>query len=713
MAVRNPLWRPGGCCARVSVDMNPRLRWLVAVWMGGLVSGGVIAEETLPELLDEAAQAPRVLTLQAEAERARAREDRESAAGGWELFGSAGAGRYDEPVAADIDRRYSGARAAVGVRRPLLGSHEQQQRANRLAQGEAEAAGYRHEQQLQDVRRELAEAYARLWHAQRSRALSRAMLSVEDGVERSLQDRSEQQLMREDEVARLQQTLDVAHMDKDRSAIRVAEARLDLEGLLGRTVVLEQAAAWFDPHELACPRQAVEVVPGVRMLQAKLESAEEREAWTRFGALQSSLQFRYTATYEDDVERSGDGLEVVWTASLPFRALGGGSPLRRELQAEQHQLEYQRLQALRAAQQRLELAERRLAVHQRRLESRTADLERAGRGLRIAQDRVEDALAMPWEGVLPARAEYYRAATAWLDTALEIWLAQIGCERLATEKPRSLEQVEQARQALEERTPRSRSPQEGDVRVYLWQSESAIAQRDPAFWTVLERAGAEHIWLSLDGGQINQYADDAEVLERFMSEAQSRGVSVGLLLGEPTWVLPEYRGDLVAIIQSLAHLDFADLHLDIEIDQLDPEADARHDLLAGWLDTVAAAVDVSPWRVGISAHPRDFGDPERCLGCEFAELGVDEIALMIYVTRPETLKARLDPILRREVGLGWVLAQSVERELPEENSWFWHGWDAMQSGLRAALEPLGHRAMPVAIQSYSDLRDMWADEDPL
>ncbi|WP_026289305.1 TolC family protein [Thioalkalivibrio sp. ALMg11] len=693
--------------------MTIRSTLLAAVWLAGLAAaGGVQAGDTLPGLLEEAPQAPLLLAEQAEVERAQAQQDRQYETHGWELFGSAGGGTFDEPVAAGINRRYTGTRATVGVQRPLLGSDEQQRRAIWQARGEAGAAAYRYEQQLQEVRRDIGEQYARIWHAQRAQALSSAMLSVEGELERSLQDRRDQQLMRDDEIGRLQQGLDVARLDADQSAISEDEARLELEGLLGRQVSLPRAPAWFDPQRMTCPLQETDGAPGVRAVEAELESAVERERLTRFNALQSNLQLRYTSTYEDDVSRMGSGLEFVWTVSIPLRAFGGESPLRRELQAEQRRLQHLRAAAQGAALQRQDLAERRLEVHQRRLQAVTAELKRAERSLRVAQERTDDALAVPWEELLPARAEYYRAARARLDATLEIWLAQIACDQFVTEQPRRLERVAQARQVLGASVEAIASLG-GPVRIYLWQSAPVIAGRDPAFWPVLERAAVEHIWLSLDGDQIGRYVSSADPLERFIREARRRGVSVGLLLGEPTWTLPEHRKDLVAIIESLAHVDFADLHLDIEIDQLNRYVHDRDWLLEEWLQTVAAAANASPWRVGISAHPRDFGDPDRCLGCEFAERGVDEIALMTYATRPQTLEAQLEPILQRGAGVDWVLAQSVERALPPENSWFQHGWNAMQSGLNAALEPLGRRELPIAIQSYSDLKDMWADEDSL
>nr|WP_244270832.1 TolC family protein [Thioalkalivibrio sp. ALJ1] len=684
----------------------------VCCLLGVALGGSVGAGDRLPELLEDAVYSPSLLAEQAEADRLRAQQDRQYESHGWELFGSAGAGRFEEPVAAGINRRYTGTSASVGVQRPLLGSDEEQRRAFLQAQGEAGAAEYRYREQLQEIRRDIAEAYARVWHARRVQALSRALQSVEADLEGALRERRDQQVMREDEIGRLQQTLDTARMDADQAAIDEEEALLELESLLGRPVHLRQVPAWFDPDRTTCPLQEAHQAPEVRAVEVELQSAVDREELTRFDTLQSNLQFRYSSTYEDDVSRLGGGLEFIWTVSIPLRSFSGDSPLRRELQAEQRRLEHLKTEARGSVQQRQSLAERRLSVHQRRLENRAAEVDRAARSLRVAQDRTEEALAVPWEEVLPARADYYRAAKDWLDASLEIWLAQVGCDQLATDQPRSLEREAQARHQLGEPV-QATLPLSGPARLYVWQSEPVITGRDTDFWPIVERAGVDHVWLSLDRDQIDRYGETATDLERFLGEAEGKGVDVGLLLGEPTWTLPDYRDDLLDTIRDLAHIGFSDLHLDIEIDQLDSEPHDRDWLLEEWLATVAAATGVSPWRVGISAHPRDFGQADRCLSCEFADRGVDEIALMAYVTRPASLRDRLEPILAREPGLDWVLAQSVERVLPPENSWFQHGWSAMREGLQAALEPLGQSQLPIAIQSYSDLKDMWADEDSL
>ncbi|WP_018868462.1 MULTISPECIES: TolC family protein [unclassified Thioalkalivibrio] len=682
----------------------------------GLLLAGLLpvaaAADSLPQLLDAAEQAPSLLADQAAFERAEALRERRHQEGGWELFGNVGAGTYREPVVEGINRRYRGGSGSIGVRRPLLGTDEQQRRAQWQAQGEAGAAWYRYEEALQSLRRDIAEAYAQVWHARQQQRLSQSMLAVAPELDRALGERRDERLMREDEVAALKRMLDGARLDADEAAMEEREARVELEALLGRTVRLDATPAWFDPSRASCPAPDFEAAPEVLALEEELRAAEKRESLTRFHALQSDVQLRYNSTYEDDVSRLGSGLEIVWSVAVPLRALRGENALRREVRAEQSQLRYERAAATDAVAQRRELARERLGIHKRRLDASGRDMENAAQALKVVQERAQSGTAGSWDEVLSAREAFYRAAHGWLDAALGVWRAQIGCDRLASDRPQPVSRMKDARGVLEEGLVRE-SMLPGPVRIYLWDSEPVIQGSDPDFWPILDRAGVDHVWLSLDADQIARYAERPDALEALMGRARDRDVEVGLLLGEPTWVFPKTRQDLLDIIRKLERIGFADLHLDIEIDQLDTEAYGRERLLDYWLETVEAVAEITPWPVGLSAHPRDFGQPDRCLVCEFEEMGVDEVALMTYVTQIDGITQRLEPVLDRDSAVTITLAQSVESALPARNSWFHHGWEPMTRDLRAAMDVLDEPRLPVAIQSYSDLKDMWADEDTL
>ena len=89
-----------------------------------------------------------------------------------------------------------------------------------------------------------------------------------------------------------------------------------------------------------------------------------------------------------------------------------------------------------------------------------------------------------------------------------------------------------------------------------------------------------------------------------------------------------------------------------------------------WLATIQAARNISPWPVGVSIHPRYF-DPENGwpdLGPSLIRIGVSEVALMIYVTDAEMVRARASRIMEEMPQLRFSVSQSVEPSLSSQES---------------------------------------------
>lgn len=687
-------------------------RILLVIGLASSTATTMAASERLPDLLAETGRSPVIVAERAEVDRTEAALNRTRAEHGWQLFGAVGAGRFDEPVAEALERRYSAARATVGVQRPLLGSDEAQRREIVAAEGLHGEARQLYLSASQSLQKRVAEAYARYWHAHQQQRLAEAMIALEAELERSLGERRRAGVMRADEQARLMRLLDAAFINVEEAELAEHEAERFIQAALDRPVHLGAPEAWVDLAARDCRVVEPASAPEVQAVQERLKTTAERKALTRHQAVQSNVQLAYRATYEDDVNSMGNGLEIVWTVSMPFGMFGRENDLRHELESEQSGWEARLKEARARVEQRQAVAERQLSIQQRRLEMRAARLERAEQTMAVALRRSEPGQGRDWQEWLPAKAEFYQASVDWLNAALAVWLAQIDCDRLATDAPRSLPTLER----VMERMSGSASADgglSGPVRLYLWNSAPVLAGDDRDFWSTVERSGVNHAWISLDAGQIERYSAEPRELTAFIERARERGLGSGLLLGEPLWTLPEYRPHLLDIVASLRGLPFQDLHLDIEIDQLEVDAYGRETLIEHWMDTLAAVVERSPWPVSVSAHPRDFGTGERCLSCELAAVGVSELALMIYTTRQDTLVSRLGAVLREAPDLTVTLAQSVERELPAKNSWFHHGWSSLRSGIAGVREDVGRADLPVALQGYTDLSMLWRHENTL
>ena len=180
-------------------------------------------------------------------------------------------------------------------------------------------------------------------------------------------------------------------------------------------------------------------------------------------------------------------------------------------------------------------------------------------------------------------------------------------------------------------------------------------------------------------------------LQSFVRTAERRGFGVRLLLGEPSWILPEHRGDLIAFLKALSGLPFAGVNLDLEPNQLDEAGLGTTYLLEELLKTLADAKLASPWPVALSIHPcymaAPLGDIDFATALE-ERLGLDEVVLMTYVVSRERVLQIVMPILDAHTGLRFGVAQSVEPFLTSEESHAGIGYAEFQGRMKALAEGL-------------------------
>lgn len=249
-----------------------------------------------------------------------------------------------------------------------------------------------------------------------------------------------------------------------------------------------------------------------------------------------------------------------------------------------------------------------------------------------------------------------------------------------------------------------------DATVYVWNSQLLLdrSKIDLTFWKQFHPHGINRLLLSLDGQQIKNLAfqENKTDLLNFIARAGEKNIRVELLLGEPLWILPKYRRDLLEIIQKVKDIPFTGLHLDLEPNQLDQNRHGNKYLLTQLLHTLQSVKKVSPWPVGLSIHPR-YLDPHKnqlCLGCALSNLEINEAILMIYVANPVRVAQLALPILSRFPEISFSIAQSVESILSIEESYATRGRKQFQTRmreLRAAMVPAANFTT-IAIQSWED-----------
>lgn len=712
-------------------------RWVPGVLMLVALSCGAYARAeapavSLPALEQRLQAAPAVLAAAAELEQSMRTMEAEEASAGWKAFGSAGAGYAQEVVDENRTRDYTRASARAGLRYPLLGTRLKEQ-LNLLA---AEARTWENRRLLELAQREslaaLRSSYVAYWAAERRVELSRAFLQGRDVLERVLAERRAKGLLLESDRLEFMTAFEMA--GRTIAAARPVQKRsAAVMAMLSRSDVPEGT-------KLADP-----VLPAPCRDEPQLKATvldSHPELVLRRGRIEEQagrLRLANGSDLNANVEVGGFG-----STDLPGMDPGYGVGVALNLELP---LGYARADQARGAAARAALRKSQFDLN-RRSDELVADaveaVERAHAAaaeVRFARGRVMAALEALREhqlrsGYLPgdtleklqqSRFQYYRTSLDLIDSEAGELMVRATLLALAPacgpEPPGDTppdgsvigrDPVHPDWLAWPKELPRDAAtaplaPARAALGVYLW--ESADWLEGGGDWEALRTFGVDRILLSLDARQIRAAGTPAGAgrLRALLSRARTTGVAVDLLLGEPLWILPGHRQDLLRIIQRLKDFAFDGLHLDLEPDQLDARRYSRDYLAAQLLHTLQAAARVSPWPIGISIHPRYFDRRtiQFCLGCALPQVPVAETALMIYTSNPEEAARRAAAVMTEYPGLRISIALSVEPSLERSESLA----DRGRSGLNEAMAVLRNRLSgrgldSILIQSWTHVEAM-------
>lgn len=248
--------------------------------------------------------------------------------------------------------------------------------------------------------------------------------------------------------------------------------------------------------------------------------------------------------------------------------------------------------------------------------------------------------------------------------------------------------------------------------VYVWDASSFLApETRVSSLNELKAKGFDHFLISFTGKQIKNFENyyNRMELEDLLLSAESMGIRADLLLGEPTWLYPEERKHLIRIVEKMKKFKFKGLHLDIEPDSLPGAEGKREELFGLLMDTLKEVKDISDMSLSISLHPRYLEGDLGLLSLRgFAKLGLEYIAVMIYTANSDTAIGRMRNIMLLYPSLNFYLAQSVERVLPFEESYFSSGADVYKESMENIIGTLSNIRMfrGVIIQAWEDIGGM-------
>jgi len=718
-------------------------------WIGATFGGSKISLAELEERIDAS---PQVLAAVAELECQINLYEREQALSGWKVIAGVSNGTYRESTDVDRTRDFNQASVRLGLRYPLLGSRAREQLNILRAEARTWESRMRAELTARIGLNALRTHYVDLWAGMRRIQLSEAFLEGRETLEGLLAARTAQGFLLDADRQEFLTAFELAlrNIANARGLRQRAFAVIDL---LTRS---DLSALEADAPELATPcldearlrARILEGHPELALHRGLVNEQMSSHRLTSGSEIDASLDLAGSASIDYPEGEPGYGLALSFNVQFPAGLAKAGEARRRsdeaslrkarfDLDVKAGQLQADASHALeqyRAAQANLSFARQRVKA------ARESVRERQLRADHLPGDTLEQ--------LQRSRFQYYQTGMDLIDAealllhsqAALLLLEPEGCGETATAPPGDLTASVAKDDPLElhwfswprkpsriahtppghaaeipgpVQGPNARAVQKRSKAVYLWESAPWLygSLACEAAMKGFSDLDIDRILISMDRRQIDaaSKSEGAGRVRELLRCAHGSGVRVELLLGEPTWILPDFRQDMLAIIHSLKDIPFDGLHLDLEPDQLDMDHYSREYLLSELIHTVQAAREVSPWPLGLSVHPRYF-DPTAfkvSLGSALEAAGVAEVALMVYIADADKVARRVSPILKENPALHFSVAMSVEPELSPAESFAVQG----RAALRKAMDRLAGRLTQknfggFVIQSWKHLEAM-------
>ncbi|QEY60194.1 TolC family protein [Pseudomonas sp. C27(2019)] len=620
----------------------------------------------------------------------RQRQDNTS----WMLFGGADTGRYRDLEESGL-QKYEGFGGQLGLRYPLLGAMQARRAAVIDTQIALDQAEHSTELILAEQQQELRQTYIDWWQQGALTDWCNTYQPVASSEQKAVANRTQVQQLRLSEKLWVEQHWRRLTRVCTNLAQQDAHFRGQLAYLQGEII---SAAA--KPIAEKLPTRLAPIGSWLHILEKhpalKTHRAEQyrleplaQSRWTDRIDADFSISQRYDN--RDGMSGSGGGTVAAITFEVPIGSLSGGNrgnsaesryiAARYRTEDTRHNLMKVLEQTLMQYQQRLDYLKER-SIELKRTQQLV--LEQKGRlnidtevgflNLRLAQleqAEVEQELINAWHATWSVLAQLQvltdgepltRSTDAMHWSSLQEYQNRIDAEQslsaVSTEIPGSSESA--------------KSVQSWSTAAYIWDT-SVLLDREQRAEQVesLARAGFNHVYLGFNAAQVSNIESLNLEITQLIHKLKQSGFTVDLLLGDPQWLLKEQRSDLLQLIDTFSALPFDNLHLDLEVEQLGwPVPESR---LHDWLQTLEAASQRSPWPVTLVSHHRWFAAQQRfanvCVPCALPGLNIESVTLMLYSTAEQSVITRTAKMLDAWPELQLYLAQSVETDLPKENSW--------------------------------------------
>jgi len=698
-------------------------------------------------LVDRAAS---VLKSQADHEMSQAELQIREAQQGWELFGSVAAGYQKSPFAREPFGRFFDPTLRLGLRYPLLGSAEKQNRAILDATTRVAIETIRLNWSKHLAAYFIEENYAAYWSAQQLLKINDGFVELAESTERKLGARRSSGILLSSDYHEFLSAFALAERARVEFQHERDQALIRLRHLTGESIPVFEAVKPPLDHSAAPGSMRIDEQPDLLILQARIDTLhaiQNNEKWQGIESDISATVFGGPAIPHPspDSPQFGYGGAIGLNFRMPLEiaklrknernlVVHQLNSLQAEYQQRQQEIELE-LQSLR---DRYTQSLRQLDFLRTRLEAaREATRERYLRLRTLDGDVIEK--------YLQAIQAYYQVAVSWLEAESEQWklhirLRQFGIspqpfgsgatDKISTEillqpltQAAELFGVTSMRQKPSARTVSYQPQPDRSIAgneltkgygSYVW--NYALDWPVSQFLDQCQQLGVRRILLSLSAAQIDSIAANSRPIDQLLDHAHQQGIRVELLLGDPDWILPAQRAKLLTILQRLHHIDFDGLHLDIEPDQLENTALTGKNRLTAWLDTIRQAKTMTRWPVGVSIHPRYLDEQQSfgvCVACQLKQSGTSEVTVMFYTRNLTNITSTLQKAMQKHTDLIFSLAQSLEPELEPLNSYARQSTDIFQQSMKMLETQLNAPNFGgIIIQSWQDMQGYF-HENPL
>ncbi len=683
------------------------------------------ATPTLAELQQLAAQhAPSTQLAEQDARIAELQADATRARHGARLVAGGSMASAREAVTETLARDYQRSSLQLGVRWPLLGSREAQQRVQRDADGAAASARLRAEQARAQAVAAVREAWVRWRRSAQRERLAEGFLAARPQIAAQLQQRVARGYMLAPEMLDLDALFAAVQRLRDNERVAQQGWLRALARHSGRAIAPPpQGADALAPPRWAdgCVREAallaqLDDMPAVAQARAELNIAQARLQGLRYEGIEAGVSLLQGVT-QDWGGQAGRATTLGIDLQMPLDwraerdALRGAASAAREraaLLVEQRRDELR--DEITTAAARLALRNGEMAAHRERQRA-------AQEGVRVMRLRLPAFDGDGYSKLLMARHALYAAALQIIDGEERRELAELElvahggeCTPLAASadddpaQPLLRDSIELLaaaaaaavhgangangahgpnRVASDTAPPASRAATAAVVAAGAGDAATSAAAAPALGWFVWDGAAllrraelppqlrqAQRLLLSFDGRQLRELADAkarAAVAAR-LQRVRAQGVRVELLLGDPGWVRPAGRAALLALLAPLRELPFDALNLDLERSQLPAAEQPQWD--DGLIDTLQAVRTSVPWPLALTTHYRELQDA--ALVARIRDAGVQEVVAMAYIANVDAAATRLAPLLEAvstaPAGLRIAIAQSIEPTLGADES---------------------------------------------